>query len=115
MIISSKSLKDFKAGKACGIKSYVNSTTGEEFQMLLAKPNNGGQVIYVRLSESLKQMGKLSAQWVREQLNHLQVVELSVDEATKAQRRAKGLQVESYVLCTISEVQVDPMEGCEMI
>jgi L-amino acid N-acyltransferase YncA len=115
MILSSKSLKDFKAGKACGLKSYVNSTTGEEFQMLLAKPNNGGQVIFVRLSESLKAMGKLSAQWIREHLNHLQVVELSVEEDVKASRRAKGLQVESYVLCTISEVQADPMEGCEMI
>ena len=116
MILWAEDFVSYKADKAVGVQTYINSSTGEEFKKVLARPNKkGAQVIYINLSDELKEVKNFCAQWIREHIHELQVIEVEVSDDVMKKRREKKIQERTYILCTIGEVQSDPMEGADMV
>lgn len=116
MILWAEDFVSYKADKQVGVQTYVNSSTGEEFKKVLARPNKrGASVLYIDLSKELKEIKGFCAQWIREHMQELQVIEVPVPDDVRKRRREKKIQEETYILCTIGEVQSDPMEGADMV
>ena len=75
------------------------AASGEEFPAVSF--NNGEKRTFAHFGPSLGE-GLSYAELVA-QARELQVVKLKVDEETLARRKAKGAQLESYIICTVGE------------
>lgn len=83
---------DYKAVKR---PQFVNKSTGECFTKLaFQRPN--GSYCFVGWSQEL---GELTNEELKAQASSLRIVELEVDAETRAQRKAAGIQEETYKVC----------------
>ena len=79
-----------------------NPEGGQPFHTLSFRPSKeSNKATYVHYSSK---MGELSPKQLKEQKDGLQIVQVEVDEETKASRAAKGQQLESYKLCRKGEL-----------
>ena len=79
--------------------SFTNGQTNESFTKL-AFQRPDGSYCFVGWS---KDMGELTNEELKAQVDTLRVIELEVDDATKAERKAKGVQEETYKICRRGE------------
>lgn len=79
----------------------TNKETGEVFQACsFGRSRDASDKTLVHFSQNL---GALSTAEIAAQKDSLQVVELAVKPDVLARRKAKGQQLESYILCTVGE------------
>ena len=71
---------------------------GNSYLMLVFTEPATGKDTYVSISEKIAD--KVNDQYLINNIDNLQVVQLSVDEAVAAERAANNRQAESFMLCT---------------
>lgn len=96
-IINSTSFIAF--GCQHGVMDYqeCKDSNGQAYTMLVFTEPATDKETYVSISSKIAD--KVDDDFIAKNVENLQVVELSVDDALRAEREANGRQAESYMLC----------------